>query len=823
MNFRLTAIFFIVMVVLVTALMVAVWTEEDATHAGTGTGLVPALTSAGLKPSDVDTVTITRSGAEEGELLFVKEGNKQWRLEKPVPAKVDSFLVDNLIRDLFRAEPIEYAGRTDNPAIHGLQEPGIRITLKSGADHAATVAIGDTTIGDRDAVTFIATGERPNRPLAVRRSDLAGLFASTDVKDGPAAKLVRGLSGFRLRKPLGAGIRDAVTEVQSLKLSTNGKELALTRLSGGIWNFTAPANLGEADTAGDTAPNAQAYTGVRPLLNALTNLSVTTDGFIEQPGELAQYGLAADDPAVVRIELQPSTGPAEILFLGKAVEQDGKPVNPPQIYARLDGDSAVMKIPFDRMAALKQTITDPRDLRNKDLFASGFRERIDSLDLTVGGSTIHLRKVPVPDGPESQWVLYGGPHDPQVADQTDVEALLTALTRPRLAVDILPTHNDAAFVEPERKATIKLWANGFEKTPTREPGKIPPEPKPLGTPIELLFGKRDADTVFVRRTDLKGITDFKLPDSLVSLATRNRLDYVSARFQSFLADNAVKLRFNRGSAVFELEKASTPDPLYPNGKWTFTAPAAQKGQLADTSKLQDLLGVASRISPHRVIAEQPTTDELKAWGLDPAAPRMKVDVSLQSGDPKEQSYLLGNETDDKGYVYARQGTGPVVTVPRVAFDRLTQEDITDKALFRLNPTQVKMLKLRGWKALTGTPLTYQFHKIEGTWQPDTPPTPAGFVVHPDKLNALIQTLAAPKIISVLGPSKPEHGTSADQNAEALEITIEQEGEPALTLILGAKVGTDEVYATSTTRPGETVTLNPAEIRKFTDKPASLQK
>lgn len=823
MNFRLTAIFFIVVVVLVAVLMVAVWTEDEA--GPRGTGLVPTLTSTGVKPGDVDTVEIQRTGENPGELVFMKSGDGRWKLTKPVEAKIDGFYVENLVRDLFQAEPISYPGRTDNPALHGLVDPTIRVTVKSGADKSATVNIGDTTIGGNEAVTFVSTGEKPNRPLAVRRTALAGLFRSTaETQNGPAAKLARWLSDFRLQKPLGVDIRDAVTDVQAIKLSTGGKDLALSRTSGGGWEFTAPAGYGEADVAGDTVPNPRVYTGVRPLLNALTNLTSAPDGFIEQPGDLADYGLAADDPNSVRIELQSRSGPTEVLYLGKLVEADGKPVSPPQVYAQLEGDPAVMKLTFDRLDMLKATIADPAELRNKDLFAAGTRDRIDALDITVGASTIQLRKVPTPDGgPTPKWVLYGGPNDPQIADQADVEALLDSLTRPRLAKDILAKPDDAAFPEPERKAVLKLWTKGFESAPRVEEGKLPAEPKPLGMPSELVFGKRDADTVYVRKTDPQGVTDYKLPDNLVALATRNRLDYIDPKFQSFSVNSATKLAFNRGGEPYEIVKAETADPLYPNGKWTFTQPTSLKDKLADTTKVINLLDVLARLLPQRVIADQPNADNLNGWGLTADSPRMRVRIETSDANRKELTYSIGNETDDHAYVYARQNDGPVVTVPKVVFDRLNSDDLVDTTLFRLDPKSVNTVKLRGWKGLTGTVLTYQFSRANGGWKSDTPPTPEGFVPDSSKINALVQSLAAPKVVKVTGPTMPAHGTAVDQNAEALEITLERPGEPPLTLTLGANAEGDNVYASSSTRPGETVTIQPAEIKKFLDKPASLQK
>ena len=823
MNFRFTTIFFMVILVLVIGLLIAVSIlEEDRPRAGSGGGLVPVLANAGLTPKDIDTVELVRGGED---YLFVKTGENQWRLEKPSAITVDSFLVENLIRDLFQAEPIDYPGRTNNPAVHGLQDPTVRITLKSGAEHYATVNIGDTTIGGSEAVTFVATGDRPNRPLAVKRSALAGLFRDTNgKKDGPAVELARNMSDFRMRRPLGTGLADPVSDLQKMTLNTAGKTLTLARMPSGTWAFLSPEKYGEADIAGDPQPNTTVYTGVRPLLNALTNLQVgNAEDFIEQPGELTTYGLDPADKTAIRIELQTKSGENQILTIGKVVEKDGKPITPTKVYAQRDGDPAVMMIPFSNLEMLRSTILDPNLLRNRDLFSIENRDQFVAIDLSVGNQTIQLRKVPTSTGPNPLWVLYGGPGDPQLADQSKVDALITALTRPRLAKDVLTEPNDAAFADPERKALIKFWSKGFESTPKLGDGKFPPEPKPIGTPTELLFGQRDADTVLVRRTGLATTGDFQLPDTLLDLVTRTRLDYIDPNWQSFVRGDVFQLQFNRGSEIVQVTKSESTDPAFPNGHWTFTDPSGLKGRTADAGKIEALLDLLLRTSPKRVIADQPNVERLKGWGLDPDAPRMKIIVRRKPETLPEIRYDLGNSTDDNEFAYARQHPGNiVVTVPRDLFDRFQQEDLKDATLFRLNPADVKLLTLRGWKSLTGTVLTYQFQKDGSGWKTVSPPSPVGFVADTNKLNSLLSALKAPKILSSLGEIKSDYGVNIEQNPDAIEFVFELKDGKKVTLILGKSANADANYAISSELPKEAFTFNPGELRKLIEKPANLQ-
>src|SRR5262249_50326251 len=150
-------------------------------------------------------------------------------------------------------------------------------------------------------------------------------------------------------------------------------------------------------------------------------------------------------------------------------------------------------------------ILNPGELRNRDLLNPSRRDKIDAIDLTVGSTTLKLRKVgggtPLAGG--DRWVIYGGA-EPVEAKASEVASLLTTLTRPRAAKEVLAAPNDAAFAGPEIKATVKIWHEGIEPpkpdAPKLDKDKLPPEPTLKGDPIELVFGKKEGDSVFVRKS-----------------------------------------------------------------------------------------------------------------------------------------------------------------------------------------------------------------------------------------------------------------------------------------------------------------------------------
>lgn len=826
MNFRLTAVFFLLVVAMVIALLVSVITDSDSDVAD---GLVSELTRAALKDKDVDTVEITRTQPTQERLVLVKTAAGKWEAREPVTAKVDSFAIDGIVRDLFRAKPVRDPEAGQNLTVRGLDSPSVQLTLKAGADKSSTVNIGTTTIGGDRAVTYVSTGAAPKRPLAIKRSDLASLFRdAARSQDGAAFALVKWLPDLRNRRLLASDVGDAVTEAKAVKITAGGKEVALSRASGGAWEFTTPAGWADADVAGDTEarPNTAALTGVRPLLNLLTGLQAgSVTDFIEQPGDLAKYGLNPGNPNIVRVELTTAAG-TEVLSLSGTVEENGKPVVPTKVYAQLSGDPAVVKVQTDRLEALRQTAMHPSELRNKDLIASEKRDRIDAIDLTVGTTTVKLRKVPAGPGAlpgqTGRWVMYGegGAADVKAAE---VEAVLTAFTKSRAVKDVLPAPDDAAFSGPEVKATVKLWVDGVEKPKDEKKDEKkdatawPPEPKVNGTPVTLVFGKREADAVLVRKTADGKSVDLKLPDAVLTLVTKSRLDLIDPKLKSFDTGAAVKLTFHRGKDKFELTKK-------PAGGWNLAKPGSAGGQSADAQKVSGLLGLLAGLFPEKVVAENPPDPDLPKWGLGSAA-ALTVTVEMKDGPDKQLVYEFGTAADADS-VFARQVGRPIVfTVPKTTLERFQKDDLRDRTLFTLDLAKVQKVKLRGWAGLLGAqPLEYVVKREGGGWTAVSPPTPAGFTPDAAKVTALLTSLAAPRADAFVDVAdKPQYGLSPDTASTRLEITVERDGGPPVTLVLGGPAEGGKVYAMSSAVPGEVFTLDATRIRAQTEKPAALQK
>ena len=814
MNFRFTIILFAVLLLLVGGLLVAtLWDDKPAADQ------VLLAPLAGMKPADIDVVEIERTEPNPEKLTFARSGKERWELRDTNAGRLDFAAVTRLIEALLKLKPTESTDLTGDPAVHGLDKPTLRITLRGSNQHTATLNVGDTTLGGDRAVTFVTTGERPNTPVAVKRSDLAVLFRD-GTKDGKAGPMAKWITDYRLRRLLGVDIFDAVAQAKAIRIKAAGKELALSRVANSEWKFDAPPGYGLADIAGDPE-KPDAITGVRPLVVLFTTLQATAnDDFIENPEPLEKYGLAPNDPNLIRIELIPADGPPDVLLVGKTVEGS----KPEKRFAQVVGERCVVKVPGDRIAALLRTVADPRPLQDRTLIKELDAPRINAVDI---GTTAKLRHVFV--GKQIQWVIYGGPTDPQIAGPA-IQNLIAELAKPRVALEALPTLIDSAFAGPELKAEIRLWIDGLAEKSEPKGDAIPPEPKLKGGPnFTLLIGKTEGETAYLRRILADGTkTDFKVPASLAAVAAKKRIDYFDLKFKEFPTNFARRLRFNRGAELFDLARSEQGELDFPNGKWTFAKPVSLQGKTADDGMLggtqigAGLLGTLATLSAASVVVEKPSDAELKAMGLDPAAPRMTVTVNLDIEKDKERVYLFGNETQDKAYVHFKQPTSPIVyLVPRVGLDAFFTADLRDRTPYRIPDTKdVKSIKLTGWKKKFGKTTEIVLERDGDNWKAtSTPP----FAVNQQGVGTLLAFLRAPKPVAVIGAQQDAQGFDAAKGGDPLQIEFFRVNAPNVVIDLGNETDAGANYFAWNSVTNEVITLPSGLFRQFKDGPEFLKK
>ena len=112
--------------------------------------------------------------ARTAKLKLVRAAKDRWEVEwdATVPrgeatlqGKADPAAINELVTALLKAKPTTHPELSTNPAVHGLQPPGLKVTLRQGSERSSTINFGDVTSGGK-GVAFVTTSARPSRPLA---------------------------------------------------------------------------------------------------------------------------------------------------------------------------------------------------------------------------------------------------------------------------------------------------------------------------------------------------------------------------------------------------------------------------------------------------------------------------------------------------------------------------------------------------------------------------------------------------------------------------------------------------------------------------------
>ncbi|HEV3439320.1 MAG TPA: DUF4340 domain-containing protein, partial [Gemmata sp.] len=720
--------------------------------------------------------------------------------KQTLKAKADPGAIEEVIKALLKAKPT--ANSESNPALLGLQPPGLRVTLRQGSERSSTINFGNLTSGAK-AVAFVTTSARPHRPLATPRASIDPLFRSTG-GEAKAVDLVKWASDFRVKSIFGADARGARDDVDGLTLTAKGKTLSMEKV-GGVWKFVQPAGWGNVDPMGDATSTPGTFTGAGPLLGAITSLQALAPAdFLDNPSaeDLVKYGLNPGNPDIVKVEAKLKDNETATVLIGKkdstptAPGPGGMPGMPSgKVWLKVEGEPGVIRANSGDLSGLIPVIENPDPLRDRTLLVAE-KSRIDGIDLTVAGQTTKLRRA----GSIPEWKLFGNSPagDPQLASRLVVDKLLDLLTE-RRTIKGFPAANPANFAPPEIKAEVKVWAAGFE------PGTDDKaEPKEKGKPTTLLFGKKEGDSIYVRRTLPDGtIGEFLLPDrikigaggetvELIPAITKTRLDFLDPNLKTFSTEVANKIAVS-GIKNYELDKEEKKDPSANQDRWTFAAPADQKGKTADANTVLEMLRILGTThSVTRFVDEAPSPAKLIEYGLaspatpppmSPPSPRLKVVIGLKGTDAadKERVFEFGAITGD--FVYARQtGKAAVFTLPKFVFDKFAEADLRDRAIFQFDPAMITAIELKGWgTAGFVTDLHFEKNK-EGVWI--VTKSPGQYTVDPKKIEAFLAVLNTTNVKAFL-PGAPTAEQGFGDVKVSLIIVLKTAAGPLISLNLGA--------------------------------------
>jgi hypothetical protein len=835
MNFRQTAILIGAVFAVVAVLLVLTWLADDKSPGA------DVLTEelAGVKPEDVDTVEMERDTGSRLKLVRTDAAKNKWELVEPYRVPADGAAVNAVVAALLRAKPTASGEVRPEPAAHGLEPPGLKVTLRQGSK-ASTVNLGEVSIGGSKALVFVTTSARPARPMAVPRGELEALFRDTK-GSGKAADLVKWVADYRVKTVFPADGRAMGEDVAAVKFDLPGKkkELALSRTPAGGWKFDSPAGWGDADAEGDPSGSPTAFTGVGPLLRALTNLSAATAAdFIEQPKDLKEYGLNPDNPDRVRVEMRTKDGQVAVVYLGKFEAGaappppiPGMPPHPPtgggKVYVSVEGQQGVIRANATNLSGLAAVVADPAPLRDRDLLRVERGKTVDGLDIILAGQApdkpTKLRKV------GNDWKLYGGPGDPQNAFGAPVMKIVDVVTARRTIKDF-PAPNPANFAAIA--ATVYVWADGFNPPPPdpkAELGAAPKgEPVKKAEPTKLEFGRVEGETLYVRRTLPDGqVNEFALPtavrvgggtETVPVLATvaKTRLDLLDPSLPSFSDAAATRITVS-GANNYVLVRDEKPDPATKETLWRFAEPAPQKGQVADSRRVSDLLTLlaTSQGSFGKFVDEAPANPA--EYTLAP--PRLKVVVGLGDKSGNDIGFEFGKDTADPDKVYARVvGRPAVFTIQRRAMDQFASPDLRDRVVFRGIPAaQATSVELTGWG---GIGLKFEKNK-DGVWV-SQPPTPPAFVVDPAKVTAFVDLLARTPVKTFeKGAPEPKHGFGDPKLS--LTARVRWPGGEAYVNLGGTPDGGASYYGWTTALPApdQIFTIDAAPFKPYKDGPGGF--
>jgi hypothetical protein len=805
MNIKTTYILFGILLVALLGFVAFQFWGGDTTKGKAGDFLFADFNRAKdpVKVDDIDSVRLERTTGGKKETVVFAHGKDGWRMEEPYRLRADGPQVDRLVREVTGATR-EKSQMEAKLSEYGLDDPSTVVTLKKG-DQEWKLNVGKSSPGEA-GVVYVSDAAKPKEPAAVRKSSLGSVFEK--------------LSNFRSKDLLTANAANTT----AVRLEGQGHALALEKTGTGAWRFEEPRNGPANFESSSPAPSAfgpKKVGGVRDLLDDAGGLRVETDDdFVAEgvsDGDLgSKYGLDKDKPETLRVEVKTKgdEDKAQVLLIGKKhvkdeekkddkkdekKPDDKKPETKPEYYyVRLDGESAVERVPAAKVKPLLDIVADPEPLRSHDLVTTG-TGKIDLIDMKAGGNSV---KLSLADG---KWSVYHGTNRP--ADMDAINALLKGLTgedpfsrKKEPVVQKFVPKDDGLGFDNKDAPVVSVWVDGLKKDAKKETDeekkddkkdekKDDKEPQPANdkaAAVKLTFGKHDKDKklVYVKRESGGDSTIVMVSDGLLDRVTNSYLAYLDHKVPSFnppfsdATKDVTKVTIKHGGQTREVTQEKSGDKM----SWKFAAQEGKPARTANTSGVDEILRELCSLRAQRFVAERPgDTDLDKLYGLKD--PSLSVTVTVKKGDKTEDwGYSFGKDTEyttpltegKKEGVYAKMSNSDLVfVVDKAVVGRLTGAELRDLTVFDFDMKQVKGAKITVWSNDLGGPITLDLErKGEKDWtKKDGPITPDGTKV--ENFVSGLSHLQATKFAA------PEAGTDTglDVKKKALELVIATEGGP----------------------------------------------
>ena len=647
MNFRSTALLF--------GLLLGMLWLFGLTVAHKKTAVDPSFLLPTLQAKTdvvIDSITIQRKVKDKQqpeEFEFTKQ-NDVWMLKLPgiqKSVKLESFRVDQIVRQIKDARRSDEAGVTDNLTFYQLDQPATTVTLRGKAPDKKEEQEWKFLIGKESAdheLLYVNSSDRPGKVYAITRNNIDSVL----FKD-PNHLRSRRLFEF------------SDTAAQTIAIKEGALELDLKKGEDATWRFEKPA-FGFADFEGppapkDLPPGAKAPEGgVKGLLAAIATLRVDSDDdFVPlSDTRLDEYGLEEGKEALrVEVDTFKDKGDKketakEILAIGRSAKDKG------QVFARMLGDEGVFRLNAKLLEPLKSILQNPGSLRSLDV-ASVDTKKVDVVTINQGGEQVTLLH---PDG--KPWEVQVATGKLQKANSDAISSLLDAVQGKRAIVKFYdgadftkldaemknPTTQVALFLDGldsgkkdlEKKDTDKDKETAKQDKETKK-DEAPQRKKDAKAAVTLSFAGGDKDTVNVQRMLGDGTTSrFTLPRSVLDRVVPGEpavafLDTALAALEMADVDRVLiagaqeKIVIERGWG----ENAN---------RWYFQEGQEPPGKNpTDAAKAGSMVSSLSGLSAKKWLHKLDAKEDLDKYGLK--KPSLEVTLRVRKNQPSGMASLVG--------------------------------------------------------------------------------------------------------------------------------------------------------------------------------------
>ncbi|MFM1849071.1 MAG: hypothetical protein RL417_2545 [Pseudomonadota bacterium] len=338
--------------------------------------------------------------------------SKSWRLADVGGGALDKGAINSVLNSLVGltlGEPLPRKELDTDPAVYGLKEPGVTLSVKRG-DDVREIRFG--LLNEYVAKRYVGIGEE--------------IFL---VADGLFTAVDKERTQFRNRNP----IDFADSDVAAVTLRSPAQELRFESDDSYRWQLTRPVQFRASDTA------------MAGLGRALRNLRAAD--FIDSPEALARYGL--DTPKLTAtIEFRKDTRPEPLVVLiGSAAGEGGR-----DTFMKVGAEGTIMRLASDPIDTIMKR---PDDFRDRAIFRFP-KDRVVAVTIDRPGvEPLQLERT------EGGWIVNG-----LAGDRPFVEQVVRNLSSLEAAA-FAPPGSNTGFEKPTATFTVTVQGEKAGDEPTK--------------------------------------------------------------------------------------------------------------------------------------------------------------------------------------------------------------------------------------------------------------------------------------------------------------------------------------------------------------------